>query len=95
MPDESGSCLELPWVFATMPTTNPYVGKVSHKLRYDGVIVTTHHRLETSLRVGIESRPLVFCEDSSTQWVFEFDREARVLLVTVQDQKVRLSASVA
>ena len=83
MPDESGSCLELSRVFAAVLATNPDVGKVAHKLRYDGVVVATHHRLETSLRVRIESRSLVFCEDSSTQWVFEFDSESRVLLVTV------------
>ena len=95
MPSHSGSCLELPWVFATMPTTNPYVGKVSHKLRYDGVVVTSYHRLEASLRICVEPRPLVLCEDPATQWVFELDRETRVLLVTVQDQKIRLSTCVA
>ena len=83
MSDESGSCFELPRVFATMLATNPDIGKVSHKFRYNGVVVTTHHCLETSLRVRIESRPLVLGEDSSTQWVFEFDSESRVLLVTV------------
>ena len=64
MPDESGSCLELSRVFAAVLATNPDVGKVAHKLRYDCVVVTFGHRLETSLRLCIESRPLILSENS-------------------------------
>ena len=78
--DKSGGCLELPWVLAAVRTTNSDIGEVAHKLCYDRVVVTTHHRLETSLRVRLESCLLILGEDSPTQWVFEFDREARVLL---------------
>ena len=91
----SGDCLELPRVFAAVRTTNSDIGEVAHKLRYDRVVVATDRRLETSLRVRLESSILIVVEDSPTQGVFEFDREARVLLVTIQDQKIRLSTCVA
>ena len=64
--DQSGGCFEFPRVFAAVRTTNPDVGEVAHKVRYDSVVVATDHRLEASLCVRIESRPLVLGEDSSS-----------------------------
>ena len=58
---------ELPRVFTAMCATDSYVGKVSHELCYDGVVITANHRLEPRLRIRIESRPLILGEDALTQ----------------------------
>ena len=66
MASQSGDCLEFPRVFAAMGATDSYVGKVSHELCYDGVVVATYHCFETRLRIRIEPSPLIFGKDTST-----------------------------
>ena len=92
---QSGVCLEFPRVFAAMGATDSYVGKVSHKLRNDGVIITANHCFETRLRIRIESCPLILGKDTTPKGMFELDREARILLVVVEDQEIRLIAGVS